>query len=122
MLGYSMIKVFFHSINFLAAYDECNIDEATRLASIFAQVFEFLPIEVGVYYIASRSDCAVGKKITLTVDPSVPFTQEGDLYEPNSAIGFVDTANYTLVANTKNNRIEVYEENQYRSTFGSPFV
>jgi len=49
-------------------------------------------------------------------------TQEGDMYQPNSAIGFVDTANYTLVANTKNNRIEVYEEDQYRSTFGSPFV
>ena len=28
----------------------------------------------------------------------------------------------TLVANTKNNRIEVYEEAQYRATFGSPFV
>lgn len=49
-------------------------------------------------------------------------TQEGDLYQPNSAIGFVDTANYTLVANTKNNRIEVYEENQYRASFGSPYV
>jgi tripartite motif-containing protein 71 len=49
-------------------------------------------------------------------------TQEGDMYQPNSAIGFVDTANYTLVANTKNNRIEVYEENQYRASFGSPFV
>lgn len=49
-------------------------------------------------------------------------TQEGDMYQPNSAIGFVDTANYTLVANTLNNRIEVYEENQYRATFGSPFV
>lgn len=49
-------------------------------------------------------------------------TQEGDMYQPSSAIGFVDTATYTLVANTKNNRIEVYAENQFRSSFGSPFV
>ena len=49
-------------------------------------------------------------------------TQEGDMYQPNSAIGFVDTSNYTLVANTKNNRIEVFEENQFRANFGSPFV
>lgn len=49
-------------------------------------------------------------------------TQEGDMYQPNSAIGFADTANYTLVANTKNNRVEVFKENQYRASFGSPFA
>lgn len=49
-------------------------------------------------------------------------TGEGDMYQPTSAIGFSDTSNYTLVANTKNNRVEVFKENQYRSSFGSPFV
>ena len=50
-------------------------------------------------------------------------TGEGQLYQPSSAIGYNDGVNnMTLVANTKNNRIDIYEEAQYRSTFGSPFV
>jgi len=53
-----------------------------------------------------------------------PGTGDGQLYHPNSVILFTDTADYVLVANTLNNRIEVFDDNSgtplFQNNFGSP--
>ncbi len=51
-------------------------------------------------------------------------TGDGQLYYPELASAFVDTANYVLAANTLNNRVEVYSSSTNvltsRTNFGSP--
>ena len=43
------------------------------------------------------------------------------MYLPGSAVAFTDTANYILVANTLNNRIDVFNgAGVLQNTFGSP--
>jgi hypothetical protein len=50
-------------------------------------------------------------------------TGDGEFYHPEDTTGFVDTgSDYLLIANTLNNRIEVYDRatNIFQTTFGSP--
>ncbi len=50
-----------------------------------------------------------------------PGTTDGKLHSPESVLVFEDTASYMLVANTLNNRIEVFERpTTFKSNFGSP--
>lgn len=55
---------------------------------------------------------------------SNPGTGNGQLHWPEYAIAFVDTGDYLLVANTRNNRIEVFDDDSggavFQSSFGAP--
>jgi hypothetical protein len=55
---------------------------------------------------------------------TIAGTGNGQLNYPESVNGFLDTANYVLVANTLNNRVEVYSNTtnalSFESSFGSP--
>lgn len=51
----------------------------------------------------------------------VAGTGEGELYWPDSVTGFFDSVHYNLVVNTRNNRIDVFDESwDVQSTFGFP--
>ena len=50
-----------------------------------------------------------------------PGTGDGEMYWPNSVIKFDDTGFYLLVANTRNHRVEVFDQNGvFKNNFGSP--
>jgi len=49
----------------------------------------------------------------------VAGTNDGQLYWPESSSIFTDTANYLLVANTENNRVEVFDQTPvFKNNFG----
>ncbi len=51
----------------------------------------------------------------------VAGTKDGQLYWPESSIAFTDVTPYLLTANTRNNRVEVFEQpTTFRNNFGSP--
>ena len=52
---------------------------------------------------------------------TTPGTGDGQLYQPEFGGAFVDIQSYLLVANTLNNRIEVYEISILALTFKSSF-
>ncbi len=57
-----------------------------------------------------------------TNDINTPGTGSGEMNLPASAIAFTDTANYILVANTLNHRVDVFDgTGTLQSTFGTPF-
>ena len=68
-----------------------------------------------------KSVLSLGPVITNTTGTVAVGTGDGELYYPESATAAVDTAQYVLVANTLNNRVEVYSSAAAVLTSESPF-
>jgi len=83
-----------------------------------------LPTAGGTPFADSSNNIIKTVKVSVISDTSIktPGTGNGQMYRPNSVLAFTDTANYVLIANTRNHRIEVFDSSgTFQSTFGSPF-